>query len=113
MAAVAAALTGVRPCTCCPRRDEQRANRVQRFFQLSCATGVFVAVEMGVIAGLELNRYIDRLTQVGIGTHSDTFRCRWLFQGGLSLCVATQFTLEIFEVFVCSVLIYVAGAWTN
>eukprot|EP01047_Picozoa_sp_COSAG01_P105941 COSAG01_NODE_35103_length_537_cov_0.568493_1_plen_38_part_01 len=36
-----------------------------------------------------------------------------LLQGGLSLCATIQFTLEIFEVFVCSVLIYVAGAWVN
>ena len=60
--------------------DQQRFNRVQRFFQLSCATGIFVAIEMGVIAGLELNRNIAHMT---------------------------QFTLEIFEVYVCSVMIYV------
>lgn len=65
-----------------PAEADDPAARVQRFYQLASATGFFVAVNMTIIATFELSRFCDRLT---------------------------QFTLEIFEVFVCSVLIYEAS----
>lgn len=55
---------------------------INRFYQLASATGIFVAINMSLIAAFELSRFCNRLT---------------------------QFTLEIFEVFVCSVLIYEAS----
>jgi hypothetical protein len=65
-----------------PDEADDPPARVQRFYQLASATGIFVAINMSLIAGFELSRFCDRLT---------------------------QFTLEIFEVFVCSVLIYEAS----
>ena len=65
-----------------PAEADDPPARVQRFYQLASATGFFVAINMSIIAAFELSRFCDRLT---------------------------QFTLEIFEVFVCSVLIYEAS----
>lgn len=65
-----------------PAEADNPPARVQRFYQLASATGFFTAINMSIIAAFELSRFCDRLT---------------------------QFTLEIFEVFVCSVLIYEAS----